>query len=269
MELKTKNILYQNKIIFYRIIGEGQPLLLLHGFAEDGEIWQHQINFLKDKCQLIVPDIPGSGSSAFNEQLSTIEDHADAIKVILDNEKITNCIFIGHSLGGYIALAFAEKYPQLLKAFGLFHSTVFADSEERKQIRLKAIELIKSNGAYAFIKATTPNLFTDNFKIKNPEQVNELIEQGRNFLPEALIQYYKIMLVRPDRTYVLRNFSKPVLFIIGELDNIIPFQSSLQQCHLPAQSHVHILAKSAHMGMWEESAKSNEILFNFLKIITN
>jgi pimeloyl-ACP methyl ester carboxylesterase len=265
--LKIKNASYQNKNIFYRITGKGQPLLLLHGFAEDGKLWDHQINFLQDNYQLIVPDIPGSGLSAFNEQLSTIEEHAEAIKAILDNEKITSCVFIGHSLGGYIALAFTEKYPHLLKALGLFHSTAFADSEERKQIRLKAIDLIKSNGSYAFIKATTPNLFTDNFKLKKADQLNNLIEQGKNFMPEALIQYYKMMFARPDRTSVLRNFPKPILFIIGELDNIIPLQSSLQQCNLPLQSHLHILANSAHMGMWEETAKTNEILSGFLKRI--
>ena len=161
-------------------------MLLIHGFAEDGEVWHHQTDFLKEHYQLIIPDLPGSGSSPYNDQLSTIDDYADVMKAILDNENIKTCTVIGHSMGGYITLALAEKYPQLLNAVGLFHSTAFADSEERKQIRLKAIDLIKSNGSYAFIKATTPNLFTDNFKIKNADQLDKLIEQGKK-IGEILI----------------------------------------------------------------------------------
>ena len=262
--MNSNSISYKQSAVFYRIIGKGKPVLLIHGFAEDGEVWRRQTDFLKDHYQLIIPDLPGSGLSPFNNQLSTIDDYAEAIKAILDNEKITNCIIIGHSMGGYITLALAEKYPQLLKAFGLFHSTAFVDTEEKKQIRLKAIDLIKSNGAYAFIKATTPNLFANPFKTNHPEQIEALIEQGKNFTPEALIQYYHAMITRPDRTSILKNSTKPILFIIGEHDTAVPLQSSLRQCHLPSQSYINILSNSAHMGMWEETAKANKIISGFL-----
>jgi pimeloyl-ACP methyl ester carboxylesterase len=265
--LNSCSIPYKNSTIFYRIIGKGDPVLLIHGFAEDGEVWHNQINFLKDHYQLIIPDIPGSGKSPFNEQLSTVDDYADAIKAILDNEKITSCILIGHSLGGYITLAFAEKYPQLLKAFGLFHSTAFADSEEKKQVRLKAIDFIKTNGAYTFIKTSAPNLFNNPFKQNYPEQIETLIEQGKNFTSDALIQYYHAMITRPDRTSILKNSTVPILFIIGEHDTAVLLQDSLQQCHLPSQSYINILSNSAHMGMWEEAAKANKIIFNFLAAI--
>jgi pimeloyl-ACP methyl ester carboxylesterase len=266
--LNTNFISYKSADIFYRVIGKGSPVVLIHGFAEDGEVWKYQTDFLKDHYQLIIPDLPGSGQSAFNDQLSTMDDYAEVIKAILDNEKITNCILIGHSLGGYITLAFEEKYPQLLKAFGLFHSTAFADTEEKKQTRLKAIDFINANGVYNFIKSTTNNLFANLFKKDHPEQIEALIEQGRNFSSGALIQYYRAMIARPDRVHVLKNSTKPVLFIIGEQDNIIPFQSSLQQCHLPAQSHINILANSGHMGMWEETTKANQILTHFLTFIS-
>jgi pimeloyl-ACP methyl ester carboxylesterase len=239
--------------------------MLLHGFAEDGEVWKYQTEFLKDHCQLIIPDLPGSGLSPFNNQLNTIDDYAEAVKAILDNEKISNCILIGHSMGGYIALAIAEKYPQLLKAFGLFHSTAFADTEEKKQIRLKAIDFINTNGAATFIKTTTYNLFAQPYKTNHPEQIEALIKSGSNFTNEALAQYYHAMINRPDRTTVLKNVSIPILFIIGEHDVAVPLQSSLQQCHLPSKSYIHILENSGHMGLWEETAKANKILLDFIK----
>jgi pimeloyl-ACP methyl ester carboxylesterase len=91
-----------------------------------------------------------------------------------------------------------------------------------------------------------------------------LIEEGKKFSNESLVQYYKAMIERPDRTDVLKKLNTPVLFIIGENDMAIPLQSSLQQCYLPNQSYVTILEKSAHMGMWEEVEKTNKALFNFL-----
>ena len=119
-------------------------------------------------------------------------------------------------MGGYISLAFAEKYPELLNAFGLFHSTAYADDEAKKEARRKGIEFIKNNGAAAFIKNTTPNLFSEKTKKENPELVEKLVDQSQNFSSEALIQYYEAMIQRPDRTSVLKSFQKPVLFIIGQ-----------------------------------------------------
>jgi pimeloyl-ACP methyl ester carboxylesterase len=265
--VQQKFITYQSSKIFYRITGNGKPVLLLHGFGEDGTIWQNQIEFLKNHFQLIVPDLPGSGRSAvISNQLAVgIEGYAEALRLILLEEKTNNCVLIGHSMGGYITLALAEKYTHLIKAFGLFHSSAFADNEEKKTTRLKAIDFIKNNGAHEFLKTSIPGLFL------NPENYApyiDLVEKAKQFTPEALIQYYQAMIARPDRREVLRNFAGPVLFIIGQHDKAVPFEQSLQQCYLPAQSHIHILRNSAHMGMCEEIEQSNIALLQFLKQIT-
>lgn len=265
---EENNIIYQGKNVHYRIIGQGKPVLLLHGFCEDGQVWNQQINFLKTNFRLIVPDIPGSGLSAFNKQLVSMDDYAETIKAIIDSEKITDAVMIGHSMGGYITLSFIKKYPQLLKTFGLFHSSAFPDTEEKKASRLKAIDFMKANGAEAFVKTSIPGLFTDNFKKDHAKQVGDLIEKGKNFTADALIQYYHAMINRPDRTTILKNAINPVLFILGEKDNAVPLQSGLQQCYLPSQSYVNILTNSAHMGMWEDEEKANTILLQFLKSVS-
>jgi pimeloyl-ACP methyl ester carboxylesterase len=259
-----KFITCQSSKIFYRIIGNGKPVVLLHGFGEDGTIWQNQIEFLKNHFQLIVPDLPGSGQSAVmsNRLAVSIEAYAEIVSAVLLGEKIGNCIMIGHSMGGYITLAVAEKYPHLIKAFGLFHSSAFADSDEKKATRLKAIEFIKNNGAYEFLKTSIPGLFLHS---ENYQPCINLIEKAKQFTAEALIQYYQAMIARPDRTEILKSFAGPILFIIGEHDKAIPFEQSMQQCYWPAQSHIHILRNSAHIGMWEEGEKVNTILLQFLQ----
>ena len=268
-----KQLIFQNKKIFYRTGGQGKPVMLLHGFAEDGNIWNYQLQKLMENFYVIVPDLPGSGKSEMLEGEISIEDYAEVVKAIVDPEiikkeknKSAGNLFtlIGHSMGGYITLAFAEKYHELLNAFGLFHSTAYADDDAKKETRRKGIEFIKSNGASAFLKTTTPNLFSEKTKKENPELVEKLIDQSGDFSSEALIQYYKAMIQRPDRTSVLTSFQQPILFIIGKHDTAVPLHSSLEQCYLPAISHVHILQNSGHMGMWEEKDKATENLLNFL-----
>ena len=153
-------ISFNNSTVFYRVYGEGKTLVLIHGFAEDGNIWNGLSNQLKDNFRLIIPDIPGSGKSTIlnnSQREVSIDDYAKVIFQILKKENSTTCTIIGHSMGGYITLAFANKYPDLLAGFGLFHSTAFADSEEKKQTRRKAIEFIKNNGAYAFLRTSIPS----------------------------------------------------------------------------------------------------------------
>jgi pimeloyl-ACP methyl ester carboxylesterase len=202
----------------------------------------------------------------------SIEGMAEVIKELINLEVPSSSPFgggwvgvIGHSMGGYITLALAEKYPALLSSIALVHSSAFADNEEKKANRLKSIEFVKKNGAYEFLKAVIFDLFTETWATNNPATVDRQIEKSKHFTDEAIIAYYQAMINRPDRTTVLKNFGKPILFIIGEHDKAVPFEQSMQQCYLPDQSYIHILRNSAHMGMFEEADKLNEALVQFIK----
>ncbi|HLG40442.1 MAG TPA: alpha/beta hydrolase [Chitinophagaceae bacterium] len=266
-----KEIKIEGKKIFYRVYGNGKPVMLVHGFGEMGDVWKQQVGFLKDRFQLIVPDLPGSGQSEMVEDMS-MEGMAEVLKIIIEKEVLQipppagggGGTLIGHSMGGYITLAFAKKYPELLSSFGLFHSSAYADSEEKKATRRKGIEFIKEHGAFEFLKTSTPNLFSPKTKEERPELASQFLQSLSNFSPDALIAYYEAMINRPDRTEVLKNFNKPILFIMGEHDNAIPFQDSLKQSHLPSKAYIHIMHQSGHMGMLEEPEKSNQILQKFL-----
>jgi pimeloyl-ACP methyl ester carboxylesterase len=259
-----KTVLYQNKKIFYRSIGTGDPVMLVHGFGEDGNVWDKQVEHLRIKYHLIVPDLPGSGKSEMINDMS-MEGMAEVLHTIIHQENIDRCAVIGHSMGGYITLALVENYWNHVNAFGLFHSSAFPDTEEKKQTRKKGIEFIKQHGAFEFLKTATPNLFSQNSKEQIPNSIDEFINSLKEFTPQALIAYYNAMMDRPDRTSILKNTENPVLFIAGEHDNAIPLNDVLKQCHLPEKSYFHLLKKSGHMGMMEETETANRILEEFLR----
>lgn len=259
----NKTISFQGKEIFYRFVGSGKPALLVHGFGEDGEIWYNQVKYLQDKFKLIVPDLPGSGRSELTDDMS-MEGMAETILTIMQEEKCFPCPVIGHSMGGYITLALAEKYPEVLTAFGLFHSSAFADSEEKKATRQKGTEFIKLHGPFSFLKTVIPNLFSPLSQQQMPEKITHFIQQQDNFTTLSLVNYYQAMMQRPDRTDILKQTIVPVLFIIGKYDGAVPMADSLKQCHLPEKSYIHILSQSGHMGMLEEPDRCNRILEEFL-----
>jgi pimeloyl-ACP methyl ester carboxylesterase len=176
-------------------------------------------------------------------------------------------ILIGHSMGGYITLAFAEKYPFQLSAFGLFHSTAFADSEEKKEVRQKGIRFMEEHGAAEFLKTAIPNLYSPQTKEAHPEWIREHLAVVHNFSAPVLVSYYKAMMQRPDRTDVLKTSHLPVLFVMGQHDSAVPLQDGLKQCHLPHLSYIHILEQSGHMGMIEEKEETNRILVEFVNTI--
>jgi pimeloyl-ACP methyl ester carboxylesterase len=265
--MQQKDFLYQNNLLSYYAGGQGPAVVLLHGFGEDAGIWQNQAELLSRSYRLIVPDIPGSGLSAPLPGNPSIEDFAEAVKAILDKEHIKACALLGHSMGGYIALAFAERYPERLTGLGLIHSTSFADSDEKKMARAKSIDFIRANGAHAFLNTAIPGLFSNAFTTANAPVVEDLIQKGASFTSMALIDYYQAMIARPGRSSLLASLDTPVLFIAGIHDNAVPFAQSLQQFHLPAQAHIHILRHSAHMGMLEEPAAFNEAIASFLTAI--
>jgi pimeloyl-ACP methyl ester carboxylesterase len=265
-----KTILYKNAPFFYRSFPGAEPgtaphpLVLLHGFAEDGGLWDKQTEFLKNNFHLVIPDLPGSGRSAPLTAPTSMEDLADAVRFMLDEEKIDKAILVGHSMGGYIALAFVGNYPDRCKGLGLFHSTAYPDSEEKKTTRRKSMAFIRKHGAAEFIRQSMPNLFADASREEHPEWINELAERYGNFDPDSLIHYYQAMIDRPDRSGVLTKSGLPTLFIIGAQDNTLPLEAGLRQSHLPSMALIHILEQAGHMGMIEQTALSNKILEEFL-----
>ncbi|MFM7358898.1 MAG: alpha/beta fold hydrolase [Sediminibacterium sp.] len=248
----NKEFIYEGSTLAYRKTGQGPCVLLLHGFGEDGTVFNSIIDQLEQHASILIPDIPGSGKSDLPKASSfTIDSLAHAMKAMLDQEQVSSCIILGHSMGGYIALAMAEFYPQLLRGMGLIHSTAYADSAERIKKREQAMALIKTNGAIAFLRLSLPGLFALKFRENHPEIIKNLIGSSQSFSAEALIGYYRAMILRPDRTHILKNLSFPALLVIGDQDELIPAQDVLLQSSLLQQPVLRRIAKAGHMSMLE------------------
>lgn len=261
---------WRNKKIFYKVQGTGQAVMLVHGFAENGKVWDHQVSELSKHFKIIVPDLPGCGSSEFVTEDLSITDYAEALMKVAQAEINTEretFTMIGHSMGGYIALAFADKYADVLNGLGLFHSTSFADAGEKKETRKKAINLISANGKSDYLKTSIPNLFSTQSRNHFSEMTDTLIELGEETDKEALIGYQRAMMNRQDMRKVLQRMEIPILFVQGFHDTAVPLTEGLKQVHMPAICHFHLLQDSAHMGMWEEKEKSAKILFKYLEAL--
>lgn len=250
--MTEKNISHGDVSLYYTVSGTGDPVVLVHGFGEDSSVWDGLREALQDHFTVIVPDLPGSGRSAGTSDKTSIESLADNVRLVLDNERIGGCAMIGHSMGGYITLAFAASYPEKISKLGLFHSTSFPDSEEKKLARKKNIDFITRNGALKFQEQIIPGLFSRETNEKNPALVQRTIQRYGNFSGQSLVHYTAAMMNRPGRMEVLKEFEGPVLFIMGEADAVIPMEQSLKECHLPGISYIYVCTHSGHLGMLEE-----------------
>jgi len=269
--MQQKEITIKQKKIFYRTAGEGPVVVLLHGVPFDSTLWKNQYEAFPG-FKLIIPDLPGSGRSEMIEDMS-IEGMAECVKDIIVHETASlffksgephSVVLIGHSMGGYIALALAAKHPELLNGLGLFHSTAYADSDEKKEGRKKNIALLKEKGTEAFVRGSVPNLFSPVTKEKNPSLVEEEIAYACNFSAETIVNYQQAMMERKDRREVLRKSTVPVLFILGKYDAVVPLKDGLEQCSLADLNYIEVLKTAGHMGMKEEVIETNTILLNYL-----
>jgi pimeloyl-ACP methyl ester carboxylesterase len=248
----------------YIRIGSGnQTLVLIHGFCENNTCFNKQVLFFKDICNVIAVDLPGFGKSRFEPNI-TVERMAAALKDVLDQEEIETCIMMGHSMGGYVTLAFAELFPNMLKGFGLIHSTALADTEERKEKRKQVVSFIQQNGKEKYVRNFIPTLFRETAQAND---IQNAIQQGLDSDEQGIIEAAKAMMKRPDRIEVLRKTKLPVFFAVGKNDQLIPEAVMFAQASICQIAAVNYLKNAAHMGMIEEANELNLGIKNYLELL--
>lgn len=246
--------------ISYTVAGSGPTVVLLHGFPMDHTVWKDVVKKLESSCQVYTPDLPGFGTSSILPAGFTIDQVADHLLNWLTKINLKETVLIGHSLGGYIALAMAAKEPLRFKGIGLFHSTAYPDSEEKKESRSKTIEFIERNGALAF----TANFIQPLFAQPLHPAVEYVKKVAIKSTEPVVIGYLQAMRDRPGREQTLAEFHKPILFIAGDQDKGIPATSIEAQAKLCQRPHLHILGGVAHMGMYEAPEKAGKLLQSFV-----
>lgn len=247
------------KSLYYKEEGDGPVLVLLHGFCETHEIWEEIIPELSIHSRIIAPDLPGFGKS---EILPTVTIREVGMSVIrfLTAIEVQNCVIIGHSLGGYVALAIAVERPDLIAGLCLFHSTALPDTEEKKLNRGRVMDFVRKNGVLPFIETFVPGLFFQKNMKKNLEQVYKIAAKTDE---NTLLCYTRAMRDRPDMTGFLSEFEKPILFLAGEKDTFIEVSSLADQVKISVNGQLKVLAETGHMGMFEATNESIKILKDF------
>ena len=230
----------------YKISGSGPALLLLHGFLESNSIWAE----IEEKVSLftttIVIDLPGHGKSESLGPQQTITDIAHALEALLSSHQIEKIHLLGHSMGGYVALAFAEFFPNRVNSLTLLNSTSLADSDERKENRMRALQLLDTH-KNAFVSMAIGNLFSEEAKIRFKPEIRLLKDKALQFSSEGIKASINCMMNRPNRTNVLKNFTKTKTVICGVDDPIVPIKAS-EELALATQSRL-IRLKGGHMSL--------------------
>lgn len=246
--------------ISFAVRGEGVPVILLHGFPFHQEIWTDFATKLSLHAKVYTPDLPGFGKSELLAESFSLDDVADALLTWLSSEGIQKCILVGHSLGGYVALAMARKKSDMFPGLILFHSTAMADSDEKKESRSKAVTFVRQHGAEKF----TTNFIEPLFVLSNNAAVARVREIAKQASAQTVIAYTEAMRDRKSHEPFLRAFPNPILFLAGQKDQGIPISSIHQQAAICQNAEVHTLNQSAHMGMLEQESEALQVVGDFI-----
>ncbi len=257
-------MIISGKQINFKTAGTGNALVLLHGFLESSNIWDEFSKRLSSFFQVITIDLPGHGQTQNFSTIHTMELMAELVKEVLDYLKVKKCVMIGHSMGGYVSLAFAEKYPSYLTGLGLFHSSAGADSPEARSNRDRTISAVKKDHL-GFIQQFIPDLFAPENKAKFEHEISQLKEIAAEIKKESIIAALEGMKSRIDKFELLKQSEFPILFIVGKKDKRISVNAILEQAALPNRCEVQIYGDVGHMGYIEAKEDTLEIIYNFIK----
>jgi len=216
---------YNNTQIYYEFKGQGPVLVLLHGFLESSTMWNRFISKIDNSKTILTIDLPGHGKSGSFDLVHSMELMAEVVLAIFIKHDIKSATFIGHSMGGYVALAFAESYNDKVDKLILLNSTPAEDSEERKLNRDRAIKIIKQNSE-AFISMAISNLFIESTQNQYANQIQEMKKEVLRYPINGIIATILGMKTRKDRSLILKEFQKEKIMICGIDDPIIPFEVS-------------------------------------------
>ena len=226
--IHLKTIHFKNTIISYTDEGKGTAIIFLHGFLENKKMWNAFIPEFSKKYRVITIDLLGHGESESLGYVHSMEDNADVAHTVLAELRLRKAIFVGHSMGGYVALAFAELYPEFIKGLVLLNSTSRADSYEKKANRDRAILAVKQNHT-TFVRLSIANLFSEDNRERLAAEIEYVKEEALKTPLQGIVASLEGMKIRKDREVLLHFSAYPILLILGKKDPVLNYEESLEQ----------------------------------------
>jgi pimeloyl-ACP methyl ester carboxylesterase len=256
--------LFRGGRIHYSDSGSGSVIVLIHGYLESSEVWNGFGEKLASKFRVISVDLPGHGLSDIYGKVHTMEFMASAVKEILDNLRINKVILTGHSLGGYVTLAFLELFPGYLSGYCLFHSQPLSDTPEAIEKRKREIAIVEAGKKDLMYPDNVIRMFASS----NLEKYSDAFQRSKDIasrIPgDGIIAVLNGMMIRPSRLSFMEEGRVPCLWILGSLDNYIPCDLIQTKIKLPSNALLFVLNNSGHMGFVEEEDKSVKIMNDFV-----
>ncbi len=259
MKLKYKHI-----NVHYTDKGKGTAIVLLHGFLENSSMWKPFISKFAKKNRVVTIDLLGHGKTECLGYVHTMEEMAEAVKAVLAKLRLRRVMLIGHSMGGYVALAFAEKYSKNIKGLCLMNSTATADSKEKKINRDRAIEAVKQNHK-SFIRISISNLFRPKNRPIFTDEINKVKDEALKIPLQGIIAALEGMKIRKDRTKILKSSYFKKMIIIGKHDPVLDQDSLIEQTKNTDVKIVEFL--DGHMSHIENMKEFSDNIMHFIENI--
>ena len=257
-----KHLNFKNSTLAYSDEGEGLTVVLLHGFLENSKMWQRIVPVLITKYRVVCIDLLGHGETESIGYVHTMEDMADAVHHILHFLHLEKVVVIGHSMGGYVALAFAEIYPEMMTGLVLMNSTAKPDSEERKKNRDRAILAVKQNYKNA-ISMSVANLFSEANRDKLKEEIEWAKNEALQTPLQGIIAAQEGMKARKDREALLHTTLFPKMLLLGKKDPVLNYEENKLQ--VEGTNVVLVTFNGGHMSHFENAQELEDELLSFLK----
>lgn len=260
----VKTAVFKRENVHFTDKGKGRVIVLLHGFLGSSGIWEKTIQDLSRSYRVIAIDLPGHGKTPCFGYAHSMELMAKCVKAVMDTLRLKRYVIVGHSMGGYVGLAFADLFPDSLRGLCLFHSTAYPDGEEKKKDRLRAIHLVKANKTI-YTKNTIRNLFAAKNLKYLKDEISFANDIARQTSKQGVVAALHGMRDRPARDLILGLVEYPIMMVIGEHDNVLPHEQLMEQSKLIKNGTVLYLEHDGHFGFLESPKQSHAALRKFLR----
>ena len=253
---------YKNIHVFYTDCGDGNVVVLLHGFLENSSMWNKFIHKLSERNRVICVDLLGHGKTGCLGYIHTMELMAEVVEVLLNHLKIKKSIFIGHSMGGYVALALAENNPNAVSGLCLMNSTAMADSTEKKENRDRAVIAVKQNHR-TFVRMAIANLFRPKNRTAFSNEINNVVNEALKTPLQGIIAALEGMKIRKNREFLLHTTTFKKMMVIGKKDPALDYQTLIEQ--IKNTEVILVEFNDGHMSYIENESELLHELMHFIE----